>query len=121
MTKNDLITSDNVEARANIYFDYNFPVEANNAETTFELLGTNDFVQPKTIVIAPNPTQGMVYVKAITTIQSIRVYDIQGRMVKEKNVSDESTFINLADLTDGVYFLKISTEIGDQVKKVFKN
>ncbi|GHC45204.1 T9SS type A sorting domain-containing protein [Ulvibacter litoralis] len=121
ITKGDLTPTDNVEARANIYFDFNFPIETNNAETTFRVLGTNDFDLTETITVVPNPTKDIVFVKGDALIQSITVYDVQGRAVKAKEVSEENAFINLADLNEGVYFLKIKTEEGTQIKRVLKN
>ena len=52
--------TDYVEKKANIYFDYNFPIETNKAETLFEALSVVNPVLDTIISIYPNPVKDIV-------------------------------------------------------------
>ena len=65
------------------------------------------------INIYPNPTSDQFYIDANTTAKlNIDLYDVNGRHVFSKNVSDKSN-IDVTNLDEGIYTLTIKT--GDQV------
>jgi len=105
-----------VTQNANIYFDYNFPVATNNAETVFGILSTGNFTIDNSVSIYPNPSNGVVNIKANTTITSLQLYDVQGRLLQ----AGKGDNIDISGRATGLYFLKIQTEKGTKVERVVK-
>jgi D-alanyl-D-alanine carboxypeptidase len=69
------------------------------------------------MAVYPNPTNDLVHIKIPNqTIQSIKVYDLQGQLVKE---TTESQF-TLSNFTNGVFFIKARTEKGSYTYKLIK-
>ena len=85
--------------------------------------GTSDFFA-KNFSVYPNPSTGIVNVasKNNNAIDAIQLTDLNGRVVKNINANGLSdTQINISDLTSGVYFLNIKTEVGSGTTKIVKN
>jgi hypothetical protein len=119
-TKSTLEAGDTVTKKADIFFDYNFPVVTNEATTLFQDLGVDDHLVDPSIVIYPNPTTDFVTVKAASTITSIQVYDIQGRLLMTR-LSDASTEkVELSRYSSGIYYLNIATDKGIKTEKILK-
>ena len=119
-TKDNLLVSDIVSNKADIYFDYNFPVETNFANTTFQVLSNSIIIIDNSVGIYPNPTKDVVNVKANSTIISIEVYDAQGRIVQKKISNAENEVVDVSNVTKGIYFLMIKTEGGQKIEKLVK-
>lgn len=58
------------------------------------------------IVVYPNPTQDILQVKGIE-IQDLRVYDLQGRLLKTGNGAQ----VNVGNLAEGTYLLQVGTQV----------
>lgn len=120
-SRNGLMAGDAVTGRANIYFDYNFPILTDPAITTFDVLGLGDFEKDNLVVVYPNPSKGIVKIDAVdTAIKSIQLYDIQGRLLQIGLVNDASVSVDISGRAPGVYVLKIVTEKGIQAVKLIR-
>jgi len=119
-TKATLETGDLVKNRANIFFDYNFPIVTNDAETVFEVLSTDVFTNDESVVVFPNPAQDKININCNNTIKSIELYDVQGRILEVFTAGKISAQINISDKSKGIYFVKIITEKGKKVQKIIK-
>lgn len=117
-TKDNLVANDTVLQRAGIYFDYNFPVITNDAETIFATLSNAVFELDSSISVHPNPATAMININANSNIKILELYDIQGRILE--TVLGNSKALNISDKADGIYFLKITTEKGSKVEKIIK-
>ncbi|WP_193315990.1 T9SS type A sorting domain-containing protein [Flavicella marina] len=66
------------------------------------------------ITIYPNPTSSLLRINNIfdEAVVQIYAYDIQGRLIltRQSNVTNTSTTIDISDLTNGVYFIKIPSK-----------
>ena len=71
-----------------------------------------DKVETRSIVIYPNPTQDILHVKGIEA-QTLRVYDMQGRMVQSTN----ATAISVEHLATGTYLLQVGTQVVRFIKQ----
>lgn len=125
-SKNNLVSGDSVNNKANIYFDYNFPVETNDAVTNIEAsssLSAVDSSKDKTSVnVYPNPTKGDVNINADSKINSIEIYDAQGRIIqKQMGINSQNTKVSIHSNVSGMYILKIITEKETLMKKIIKN
>jgi uncharacterized repeat protein (TIGR01451 family) len=119
-TLKSLLTGDEVGKEANIYFDYNDAVETNKAETIFKALGNKDFEQDKSVKMYPNPTKGTVNINCDTTIKSIELFDVQGRILQKVIEDKNNSQLDISNKSNGLYFLRITTDNGVKVEKLVK-
>lgn len=123
-TKSTLAVGDSFENTANIFFDYNFPVETNTAKTTYKTtLGKSDFEFSNYFSIYPNPANEVLNIstKKDIEIHSIAVYNILGQLIIAlPNIKDTSK-IDVSNLRTGNYFLKIKSDKGSSSIKFIKN
>ncbi|MBJ2173202.1 aryl-sulfate sulfotransferase [Aureibaculum sp. A20] len=68
------------------------------------------------LYVYPNPTKDVLNFNK--RIDEIQVYDLTGKVVLNRMNSE---FINLENLTDGLYFIKISVEENSEFIKILKN
>ncbi|MCD2260539.1 DUF7619 domain-containing protein [Psychroserpens luteolus] len=118
-TLDTLVTGDSVTQQANIYFDFNFPIETNLATTAFENLSVEES-EINTVSIYPNPTNGLITIDSKLVIKSVRLYDVQGRKVQDFIISENQT-IDISNVSKGVYLLEIRTDSGISNLKILKN
>ncbi|MGV6829550.1 MAG: T9SS type A sorting domain-containing protein [Flavobacteriales bacterium] len=83
-----------------------------------EELSANELIQD-TILIYPNPANNFVFINTSKQIES-RLFDINGRLVKERTTHTGKGIIIISDLEKGVYFLNIETENKTLTKKIIK-
>ena len=117
-TKNTLVTGDSVNKFANIYFDYNAPVTTEVFQTTFATLTNSIFDKDNSIMVYPNPTNSIINIDSSTSIKTIELYDVQGRII-ETSIG-ETKKLDISDKVIGIYFLKITTEKGSKIEKIVK-
>ncbi len=67
------------------------------------------------IVIYPNPTSSIIYVKTKHIINAIEFYDILGKRVF---ITKSRTEVDVSHLNSGVYFMKIKADGGNITKKI---
>ncbi|MEY8848193.1 T9SS type A sorting domain-containing protein [Psychroserpens sp. XS_ASV72] len=118
---NSLQVNDEVSQQANIFFDYNFPIETNMATTAFETLSINDFSFDNTFKLYPNPAQSQIRILGKTTIEKVKIYDLHGRLTFSKLVHGMDTIMDVSSLNDGVYFVNIIGNAGEEVQKLIVN
>jgi hypothetical protein len=119
-TKSNLPVGTTVTNKANIYFDFNFPVETNIASTTFQNLGVGENMFARSVAVYPNPAGHIVNVKSGNTIQSISVFDIQGRLVAIHPIDENQANLDISAFADGIYYLRIVTDKGTTTQKIIK-
>ena len=74
-TKNNLTAGNSVSNKADIYFDYNFPITTNEATTTFATLGVNQ-IENKSVAVFPNPVQDILTITSKGNLTSIQLLDV---------------------------------------------
>ncbi|MCF6130717.1 DUF7619 domain-containing protein [Flavobacterium wongokense] len=119
-TKGTINPNETVIQRAGIYFDYNAPVQTTDAETTFVELSNPIFEFDNSVKIYPNPTNSMINIASDFAIESIELYDVQGRILERHFETASFTKLDISNKSNGIYFLKIKTEKGSKVEKVVK-
>ncbi|TDP59163.1 T9SS type A sorting domain-containing protein [Flavobacterium dankookense] len=119
-TKPNLQIGDLVKNKANIYFDYNFPILTNDAETVFQSLSNPDFETDNSVKIYPNPSNAIVNIKSDFNIKSIQLYDVQGRILQTNIVEENTASLDIASKAKGIYFLKVITDRGIKLEKLVK-
>ncbi|GAB3719248.1 T9SS type A sorting domain-containing protein [Flavobacterium koreense] len=82
-------------------------------------LGGEEFAANK-VVLYPNPTSSIININGSETIKSIELYDSLSRLLVSKIVGDNQSSLDLSNYSNGIYFVKISTENSDIIEKVVK-
>lgn len=128
---------DNSEGAAGVNVQYGFNLVGRNANPTpafdagYDALGSvvitqatlslGDF-EKESFAIFPNPAQNLVNIQNNQkNIEEIQLYDLTGRLLV--NVRPESAFsqLNLSNLTNGLYLLKVTSDGKSVTKKIVKN
>ena len=58
------------------------------------------------INIYPNPTQEILYIESQEPIETIKIYNLQGQLIRE----DSSNRIDVSQLNVGLYFLQATID-----------
>lgn len=119
-SKTSLIAGNTVTATANIYYQYNNPVTTNATTTVFEVLSSGDFEKDNTVKVYPNPSRGNVTIEAQAGIESVELYDIQGRLLQRSFTKGEAVQFDMSQRAAGIYLMRIVTEKGIKVEKVVR-
>lgn len=84
-----------------------------------EALSTDEFLASH-LNVFPNPANDVVTVSATdTSLSSVVMTDINGRVVRTTALNNVTeTQINIADLSQGVYFVKVTSDKGIATKKL---
>lgn len=70
--------------------------------------------------IFPNPFTSKVNIKAEKALKTVSVYDIYGRLLKEQKVSDMEIELDMSDLSNGAYLLKLDYGDTSSVHRIVK-
>jgi hypothetical protein len=122
--KPDLAPLTTIKNSAAIYFDYNAPVITNQTLNTIESpTGITEQKSIDGVSVYPNPasSQLIVTIANAAKLNTILIYDVQGRLVqKEKAASNSSSQkINIADLISGFYFIVVEKIDGQKLTTKF--
>ncbi len=120
-TKDTLEENDFVISNADIYFDYNYPIITNDAQTTF-LTSLSVIESPENIHLKffPNPTKDKVTITAKSTIHQIQFFDMTGKLLKISNVNESNSIQDVNFLSNGVYLMKVKTDDGEAITRLVK-
>lgn len=105
---------------ANIYFDYNAPIATNTVSTTVVANLANDTFAFKDFNYYPNPVKNSLFISNNSVIENIEITSILGQKMMSIKVNDLQTELNISELSNGVYFLKISSEDQEKTVKIVK-
>ena len=109
-------------------FLHNSPANATGTHAllidTFEVtqqLSTDNF-NASSISVYPNPVRDIVAIEGsnYSNIQSYKIADLNGRIVKSGTANTTSAQVNMSDLQTGVYMMTINSDKGSVVKKIIK-
>jgi len=81
-------------------------------------LATENFTNANGVSLYPNPVKDILNIDLLdnTSISSVKIYDLQGKLLLEKASND----IDVSSLSAGLYLIKIATEKGEFTKKFIK-
>ncbi len=119
LTNNNIAVDDSIFNKADIYFDFNLPVETNTTMTPVKLnvVGMNKSGKLSDFVLYPNPTNSKqaTCLWKTSAIESgdMNIYDISGKLIKTQSVhSNTKNTVDLSGLSNGIYFYSVHTGEG---------
>lgn len=95
---------------------YNDGCESEPVETLIVLTAVDENAM-KNVQIYPNPTSGVIVVKA-EMMNGIEVFNSLGQTILVKDVENDEVSLDLSSFGSGIYFISILTENGNIVKKI---
>ncbi|WP_445452341.1 T9SS type A sorting domain-containing protein [Flavobacterium sp. 25HG05S-40] len=108
----------------------NIPVTAGTYNVAFDR-STGDYSFTSTlsnvensrlkVTIYPNPTQATWNVAHTTTIDRIELFDVTGKMIQSFAPNAMQVQLNGANLTPGIYFVKVKSGSDFTVQKIIRN
>ncbi|HEU0136594.1 MAG TPA: T9SS type A sorting domain-containing protein [Flavobacterium sp.] len=119
-TLNTLSEGATVSNKADIFFDYNFPIETEDAVTAFVTLALGDNPQAHNLKVYPNPAGDEVYVSAASEIKSVHLYNLQGQILQSVEINDSTGRLNISKRQTGIYYIKVISAEGIFVQKLIK-
>jgi len=120
--KSDVAVGDFITGDANIYFDFNAPIITNMISTEIiDDLSSTNYGLENNISIYPNPTQNILHieVKNNQEIEQIKIYNLSG--LELMNVKENKQQLHLENLSAGVYFIQIQTNLGTVNRRFIKS
>lgn len=83
-------------------------------------IGINELKVDNSFRVYPNPSSDKVNIEATKPIEEVRLVDIYGKNVFQKNCSSNKELVSLQHLNSGAYFLQIITNEQIQFIKIIK-
>ena len=120
-TKSTLVLGDIATNKAEIFFDYNFPIVTNTASTqvvTVLPVDTIHELYPFELTIQPNPVSDILTLKTDASIEKCEIFDNMGRVLQASGVQNQQ--INVSHLPKGIYFIKVYAAASFAVRKFVK-
>lgn len=110
--RSDVQIGDVISGDAGIYFDFNPPIITNTVSTEIveRTVGITDNSLKNLVRIYPNPTEKIINISLSNQIQleELIIYNLQGQQMQK----NKEKIVNVGNLSDGIYLLKIITDKG---------
>jgi len=87
-------------------------------KTTFETLSSEENLLSTKINLYPNPTKNSFQIKTTGNIEKVEIYNTLGSLVK--TIKSNSKSIDVSELSNGSYFVKVFSEAGFTQKIIIK-
>ena len=117
----ELMESEFFSNSAEIYFDYNFPILTNNYITEIgESLSISEVSTSDSYTIYPNPAKAVLTISSQTKIETIRVFNTLGKLIKEMKLDTYHQELTISGFESGIYFIEIQSADKKATKKFIK-
>jgi uncharacterized repeat protein (TIGR01451 family) len=117
----ELMESEFFSNSAEIYFDYNFPILTNNYITEIgESLSISEVSTSDSYTIYPNPAKAVLTISSQTKIETIRVFNTLGKLIKEMKLDTYHQELTISGFESGIYFIEIQSANKKATKKFIK-
>ncbi|PQJ32725.1 hypothetical protein BST92_12690 [Nonlabens arenilitoris] len=119
-TLNTLVAGDTFDNTAEIFFDFNFPIITNMESVTVMSTASIGETTDSSIKLYPNPAKSFINFSATNSLESVTIMDINGRTLSQTNFTGNSTNqrISLENLSSGIYFVTVKSDLGQKVEKL---
>jgi uncharacterized repeat protein (TIGR01451 family) len=105
---------------ANIYFDFNPAIVTNAATTQFvQSLGNTHF-DFSNFRLAPNPVKDILTLTNDTPMDTVEVVSVLGQKISNTKISGLEAQLDLSNLSNGIYFVTVTSEGKAKTVKIVK-
>jgi uncharacterized repeat protein (TIGR01451 family) len=118
--KTGYAVGDIIPNTANIYFDFNPAIVTNTCNTEFVTTLRNDNFAFENFNFYPNPVKNTLTISNASTINNLEITSVLGQKMLSKKVNELHTEINLSSLSNGIYFVKVTSEGQEKTVKIIK-
>lgn len=91
----------------------------NTGVTSISTLSSEDLASIPVISVYPNPSTG-VFTVALDQEASYEVYDLSGKLITQGALSDLNNKVDISGVSNGLYFITVSTTSGSVTEKLVK-
>lgn len=74
-----------------------------------------------TISIYPNPTNDLFYISHNSENVDVFLFDVQGKLLIRQNRIKNGSAVSIGDLKNGVYYLKVNSDVQNTTHKIIKS
>lgn len=124
--KEGLPLGTDISNTAYIYFDFNPPVITNTVTNTISeeadtvVTGIKEAVKAFVVSLYPNPANSTVWIIADEAGCELKLYNLQGELLKSERMTDTNHNISITDLPSGIYTIDIAGKSSRARKKLVK-
>ena len=104
-TYSEIESNKDVQIQILIWSDNDARILIDNVVIQDASLSSLSSIQQNELVIYPNPAQDYIILPKLSEIQSLSIYDLSGRLLKQ--ISPSSKKINISNLSSGTYIVNI--------------
>lgn len=102
------------------------PITIANASEWVEVTLSNEDVSTldNSLILFPNPTNEIININFSNSVSAAKIiiYDTTGKIILTNEIENsDSNQINISNLNNGIYFVKIETNEKSETKKIIKN
>lgn len=105
---------------ANIYFDFNPAIVTDVCNTEFVATLSNQNFAFNDLNYYPNPVKNSLSISNASLIEEIEITSLLGQKILTKKINELQTELNLSELSNGVYFVKVRSEGQEKTVKIIK-
>lgn len=105
---------------AQIYFDFNAPINTNTFTTQFVNFLNNEDLAFNGLQYFPNPVKNSLSISNSSMISQVEITSVLGQKMMTKSLNELQTEINLSNLSSGVYFVKVKAEGKEKTFRIIK-
>ncbi|GAB3714434.1 T9SS type A sorting domain-containing protein [Flavobacterium koreense] len=105
---------------ANIYFDFNPAIITDVCNTEFVATLSNQNFAFNNLNYYPNPVKNSLSISNASLIEEIEITSLLGQKILTKKINELQTELNLSELSNGVYFVKVRSEGQEKTMKIIK-
>ena len=116
------VAGSNTEGTLEFYvIAFNDEMESEPSEP-YTITIVDDAVEEMTAAfnVYPNPVNDRLYIETEAEVKEVVVYDVYGRRQQTTDNGQQTLSIDVTNLSNGVYFVKVVTENGEVVKRFIK-
>ena len=105
---------------ANIYFDYNPAIVTNTWTTQFVSFLNNESYVFNELNYFPNPVKNSLTISNSSELTQLEITSVLGQTMITKNLNELQTEIDLSNLENGVYFVKVKADGAEKTFSIVK-
>jgi uncharacterized repeat protein (TIGR01451 family) len=118
----DLNSGEQMLNTANIYFDFNEPVQTNTVVNTIAFpVGVQEQISNQgNLLVFPNPTRDLLQIRSKDAVSMIKVYNALGQTVFNQSVKSDRYILDVSSWSNGLYLIESTGKGGRSVVRVVK-